>query len=158
MVSLKWCCSQDRGIKIVEPSDNLSIGYTQKAGNFLGTMSREKNLAAAISACYYSMYYSLYAVMMKIGIKCEIHTCSLEFMNKMLNTQYSSEDMKLIDKAFELRNTTQYYVDRIIKKEDSEFIISNAPFFVSRSKEILSNINQKDIEEIRNKIKEFIKK
>jgi len=51
MVSLKWCCNQDKGIKVVEPSDNLSIGYTQTADNFLGTMNREKgkNLAASIS-------------------------------------------------------------------------------------------------------------
>ena len=72
MASLKWCCKQKDGIKLIEPSDNLSLSYMQMADNALGTMNRERkyNLTFAISAGYYSMYYSLYSVLMKLGIKC----------------------------------------------------------------------------------------
>lgn len=90
----------------------------------------------AISACYYSMYYSLYAILMKIGIKYEIHTCTLEFMKRLLNNFYSKEDFKIINKAFDARNTSQYYVDKIVAKEDIDFIMSNAPYFLSKSKDI----------------------
>ena len=42
MVSLKWCCKQKDGIKLIEPSDNLSLSYMQMADNALGTMNRER--------------------------------------------------------------------------------------------------------------------
>lgn len=78
-VNLKWCCNKREGIRLIEPNDSLSLGYIQMAENAIGTMIREKNLNMqfAISACYYSMYYSLYSILMKIGVKCEIHTCTL---------------------------------------------------------------------------------
>lgn len=155
MVSLKWCCKQKDGIKLVEPNDNLAQGYLKMAENSLGTMNREKhyNLMFSISACYYSMYYSLYAICMKLGIKCEIHSCTIEFMKKLLTDFYSESHVKTIKKAFDARNTAQYYVDKIVSKEDIDFIMSRAPLFFSKSKEILAKINEEDIKEIREKIK-----
>ena len=131
MVSLKWCFKQKDGIKVVESNDNLSQSYIKMAENAIGTMNREKeyNLQFAISACYYSMYYSLYAILMKIGIKCEIHSCTLEFMEKFLNGFYSVEDIKIIKKAFNLRITAQYYADKIIDKGDVNEITEKAPLF-----------------------------
>src|SRR4030042_4863469 len=110
-VNLKWCCNKKEGIKLIEQNDNLSIGYIKMAENAIGTMNREKslNMQFAISACYYSMYYSLYSILMKIGVKCEIHACTLEFMKKFLLNFYSKEDYKITSKAFDVRNATQYY-------------------------------------------------
>ena len=157
MVSLKWCCKQKEGIKLIEPNDNLAQGYLKMAENSLGTMNRERkyNLMFAISACYYSMYYSLYAVCMKIGLKCEIHSCTLEFMKKFLTEFYSGEDVKIIKKAFDARNIAQYYVDKIVLKEDSDYIIEKALLFFNKSKEILVRINENDIEELRRNITKF---
>jgi len=157
-VNLKWCCSKEGGISLIEPNDNLSTGYIQMAENAIGTMNREKglNLQFAISACYYSMYYSLYSIFMKFGIKCEIHTCTLAFMKQMLNLFYSEEDWRIINKAFKTRETSQYYVDRIVPKEDIELIFSKAVPFLSRSKEILSKINEKDILGIRKEVEAIL--
>lgn len=151
MVSLKWCCNQKDGIKLIEPNINLAQGYLKMAENSLGTMNRERsyNLMFSISACYYSMYYSLYAICMKLGIKCEIHSCTIELMKKLFIDFYSIDDVKTIKKAFDARNTAQYYVDRIVSKEDIDFIISKAPLFFSKSKEILSKINEEDLKKIR---------
>ena len=156
MVNLKWCYNQKDGIKLIEPNDNLAQGYLKMAENSLGTMNRERNynLMFSISACYYSMYYSLYSVCMKLGIKCEIHSCTIEVMKRLLINFYSEFDIKTIKKAFDARNIAQYYVDRIIPKEDINFIISNAPLFFSKSKDILGKINEDYINEIRNKIQE----
>ncbi len=158
MASLKWCCSQKDGIKLIEQNDNLSKGYTKMAEGALGTMNREKGLnrTFAISACYYSMYYSLYAVLMKIGIKCEIHSCSIEFMKQGLKEFYSKEDVKIIEKAFDCRNISQYYVDKIVSEADFNFIISKAISFVNKSKEVLAKINERDIRKIREEINNLI--
>ena len=156
MVSLRWCCRQKGGIKLVESNDNLAQGYLKMAENSLGTMNREKkyNFMFAISACYYSIYYSLYAVCMKIGIKCEIHSCTIEFMKRLLDDFYSKEDLKIIKKAFDARNIAQYYVDKVVSKEDSDYIMKKAPLFFSKSKEVLARINEKDVRELREKVKE----
>jgi len=156
MVNINWCCKQKDGIRLIEPNENLAESYIKMAGEALGTMNREKNynLKFAISACYYSMYYSLYAIMMEIGVKCEIHSCTLEFMKFALGNFYSPEDIKIIKKAFDARGIAQYYVDKIVSKEDSDFIMEKAPYFIGKSKEVLSKINQKDIEAIRKRIME----
>ncbi|HJX50300.1 MAG TPA: HEPN domain-containing protein [Candidatus Nanoarchaeia archaeon] len=158
MVTLKWCCGKKEGIQLIEPNENLAKGYIEMSEAAIGTMNRERNINMqfAISACYYSMYYSLYAILMKIGVKCEIHTCTLEFMKKLLTNFYSKEDFKIINKAFNVRNTSQYYIDKIVSKEDIDFIMSNAPYFLSKSKEILSKINEKDVKEIRTEIEKLI--
>lgn len=128
------------------------------AEDALGTMNREKNfsLRFSVSACYYSMYYSLYAILMKIGIKCEIHSCTLKFMEEFLSEFYSKDDIKLINKAFECRNTIQYYVDRVIQKSDSDLIISKAPFFHIKSKEILGKLNENQIRDISGKMSKLL--
>jgi uncharacterized protein (UPF0332 family) len=156
--TLKWCCGKKEGIKLIEPNENLSAGYIQMAENAIGTMNREKtlNLQFAISACYYSMYYSLYSILMKIGIKCEIHSCTLEFMKQLLSGFYSKEDYKIISKAFDIRNISQYYVDKVVSKEDTNFIFSKAQYFLSKSREVLSEINEKDILTIRKEIEKIV--
>jgi uncharacterized protein (UPF0332 family) len=154
MVNINWCFKQKGGIKTVEPNDNLAQSYIKMAEDAIGTMNREKeyNMVFAITACYYSIYYSLYAVLRKIGIKCEIHSCSIEFMEDFLLDFYDDEDVKLIRKAFDVRNVSQYYADRVIDKTDSEYVLSRALFFVNKSKEVLSKLNQRDIESIKSKI------
>lgn len=154
MVTIKWCCEQKDGIKIIEPNENLADSYIKMAESALGTMSRERefNSLFAVSACYYSMYYSLYAVLMRIGIKCEIHSCTLEIMKFALSGFYSEEDIKTIKKAFDARNIVQYYADKIVEKETKELIMAQAPFFVNKSKGILSKLNEKEINQIRRKL------
>jgi len=44
MVSLKWCCGQKDGIKLIEPNDNLAHGYLKMAEDSLGTMNREREI------------------------------------------------------------------------------------------------------------------
>lgn len=158
-VSIKWCCKQSNGIKIDIPNDNLAGSYIKMAENAIGTMNRERsyNRQFAISACYYSMYYSLYAVLMKIGIKCEIHSCTLEFMKKLLKDFYSTDDMKKINKAFEARDKAQYYINKIVTKEEEEFIMAQAPLFLSKSKDILEKINENDIQKIRDNLRDIVK-
>lgn len=159
MVNINWCCKQKYGIKLIEPNDNLGDGYIKMAEDALGTMNREKNysLRFSVSACYYSMYYSLYAVLMKIGIKCEIHSCTIKFMEKFLSEFYSKDDVNLINKAFDCRNTIQYYVDKVFDKSDVDMIIKEAPFFHSKCKDIVGKINESQISEIRNKLGNHLK-
>lgn len=77
-------------------------------------------------------------------------------MKKILSNYYSNEDYNLIEKAFEARNTSQYYVDKIVTKETTDLIFSNAQQFLNKSKDILSKLNEKDILKIRKQIETVI--
>jgi uncharacterized protein (UPF0332 family) len=154
MVNIRWCCKKLEGIRLIEPNDNLALSYIKMAEDALGTMGREKNfnMIFAISACYYSMYYSLYSILMKLGIKCEIHACTLEFMKVFLSDFYSEKEIEVINRAFDLRGISQYYADKIVDKKDIEFIMINAPYFLNKSKEVINKINENDIKRVRNLI------
>lgn len=160
MVSLLWCFRQNKGIEFVNPNLNMSKSYIKMAENSLGTMNREngKNNSFSIVAGYYAMYSSLYSVLIRIGIKCEIHQCSLKLMEFLLKEFYSKEDIKNLSRAFKLRNIAQYYVDRKIERKDFEDLLDYAPEFVTKSKSVLLELNEDKIKEMRNKLKEFVKK
>lgn len=159
MVTINWCGKQSKGIKLIEPNENVSEAYLKLAESSIGTMNREKdkNNVFSISAGYYSMYYSLYSVLMTIGIKCEIHQCSIKFMEKFLGELYSEKEIKDIYSAFKLRNTVQYYVSQILDENELEELIINAPEFLAKSKKILSLLNEDSIKEIRVKFEDFRK-
>ena len=94
--------------------------------------------------------------MIRIGIKCEIHQCSLECMKIVLKEYFNKQDIELLELGFRLRNDLQYYPDRLISKEDLEKVRLGAPNFFIKTKVIISKITQKEIQEIRTKIKSFI--
>jgi len=95
MATISWCYKQGTGLKLIEPNENVSKGYFKLAESSIGTMNRErhKNDVFSISAGYYSMYYSLYGILMFIGIKCEIHRCTIKFMEEFLTDFYSKKDI-----------------------------------------------------------------
>ncbi len=155
MTTINWCCKQSKGLRLIEPNENMSQGYFKLAESSIGTMNRErnKNNVFSISAGYYSMYYSLYSILISIGIKCEIHQCTIKFMEKFLNDFYSEEDINNIYSAFKLRNTVQYYVNNVIDENEIDDLIVNTPKFLAKSREILSLLNEDKVKKIRKKIK-----
>ena len=157
MATINWCRRQSKGLRLIEPNENISESYLKLAESSIGTMNRErnKNNVFSISAGYYSMYYSLYSILMTIGIKCEIHQCTIKFMEKFLTDFYSEEDIENIYSAFKLRNMVQYYVDKIIDEKEIDDLIINAPEFFAKSKEILSSLNEDKIQEIRIKFEDL---
>jgi len=103
------------------------------------------------------MYYSLYGILMFIGVKCEIHQCTIKFIEEFLADYYSEEEIDNIYSAFKLRNIVQYYVDKIIDQKEINDLIINAPEFFAKSKEILYSLNEDKIKNIRNRFKGLIR-
>ena len=85
---MKWCLKQSKGIRLVKPSENLMKAYFQKSRNALKSMEVNAKSGItewAVSASYYAKYFAVYALLSKIGVKCEIHDCTIA-----LFTTYSS--------------------------------------------------------------------
>lgn len=155
MNKINWCKRQENGLRLIEPNERLSQGYLKMSEDSIGTMNREKdkNLIFSMSTGYYAIYYSLYAVMQRIGVKCEIHSCSIEFVKLFLKEFYSQKDIDLIEIAFSLRNLLQYYIDKSVNKQDIERVSNQSYEFFVKSREIVFKLNEKQIGEIRELIK-----
>ena len=151
---IQWCLKKERGISLISPNENLARAYVDKAKEAAEVMRtlQEKSMAWAMSACYYSMYYSLYAIMMKLGIKSEIHSCSITFMRYALKRYYDETDVHLLERAFEARIDHQYYVRRIPKAENLDELFENAILFYEKSQNVLSGINEDFVNSAREKI------
>lgn len=150
MDQIRWCLNQKKGIELVEPSDNLREAYLIKADETLEVLRATKIRDWQLTTAYYAMYHGLYSLLMKIGIKCEIHTCTIEFAKRYLDKHFTKEDFVLVDKAFRARNDAQYYVNRKVTNEDYNLILKKAPAFLIKCKNTI--IDQKEATEIRARI------
>jgi len=109
---MQWCLRQKKGIELVNPSENLGRAYLAKAENALKSMrANEGNPEWEISSSYYAMYFSLYAILMRVGVKCEIHSCTLEFMRTYLCKHFTAEEMTLLEDSCSARIEAQYYTN-----------------------------------------------
>ena len=102
---------------------------------------------------YYCEYFSIYALLQKIGLKCEIHNCTIEIAKlleeiKIIPEGYSrklEEDKDLrIDNQYYLKNKSVY----INIRELSEFILT--------IKNKVNSITFNEINKTRNEIKKII--
>ena len=154
MDKMTWCLKIKNGLELVEPNTELSQAYLKKAEDSLrATQSLKDNKDWEISSAYYTMYFSLYAILMKIGVKCEIHSCTINFMQRFLNKYYTKEEIILIEESQKARINTQYYSNRNISEKLYKKMINNTHLFFIKSKEILNHLTEKEIKEIRINIK-----
>ena len=154
MVSIKWCLANKNGIKLIEPNANMSNSYLKMAEESIYVLNGIKNSRIWLATTtYYIFYYSLYSLMLRIGVKCEIHACSLEFMKKCLIEYYDETDMKMIEKAFSARIDLQYYSDRPVDERVINETSKYCKDFYIKTKDIMSKITETQIDSVRKKLK-----
>ena len=152
MDKIKWCAGKKEGLSLIEPNSNLAEAYIKKAEEALESMRVNIIKDWKISTAYYTLYFSLYAVLTKIGIKCEIHSCTIEFAKRFLGEFFSEEELNFTEDSLKARIDSQYYVDRTVPDEQYNKMIKDSPEFLVKCKSILIKLNEKKINEIR---KEF---
>lgn len=151
---LKWCAKQKKGIKLVKESENLQKAYLQKSRTALQSM--EVNAKAGldewtISASYYAKYFVIYALLSRIGIKCEIHDCTIALFNYIFGKDIPQEILQDLRQAKEDRIDAQYYNAEV--KIDSSSTIAKTKEFVIKIEEIIDSLNSQKIVDIRKKLK-----
>jgi|SRR3989338_2365423 len=120
---IKWCCRKKEGIRLIEPNENLSERYIEESNLTLDALEKIDNKWNLIMG-YYACYNALYSVLMKAGIKSEIHDCSIALMR--IIPQFSKEDIKFLEKLKEDRIGAQYYLKSKIledKEKVKDFIL-----------------------------------
>lgn len=99
-----------------------------------------------LTAAYYAIYHSIYSIMMEIGIKSEIHSCTIEAAKTFL----SRDDIKVVQTAFKARIDAQYYVNKIISERNYQLIIKKAPLFLVNCRNMVLDLEK--IQSIRKKL------
>lgn len=158
MDKIKWCAGKKEGLSLIEPNSNLAEAYVKKAEEALESMRINHIKDWKISTAYYTLYFSLYSVLTKIGIKCGIHSCTIEFAKRFLRDYLSEVDLDFTEDSLKARIDSQYYIDRTVPDEQYDKMIMKAPEFLVNCKSILIKLNEKKINEIRGSFQAAINK
>ncbi len=145
---LKWCFEQKRGIKLIKPNENLAKEYIRSAEEtllILKDIEGKSNMWLATTR-YYCEYFIVYALLMKLGIKSEIHDCTIEIA-RFLEKQgiLMKGTTKMLERDKELRIDNQYYLKN--RKVDMDF--NKLRDFVLMIKEKINTITNEEIQKIR---------
>ncbi|MFW6230748.1 MAG: HEPN domain-containing protein [Nanoarchaeota archaeon] len=159
MNKIRWCLQQKNGIEIVEPNENLKDAYLKKAEDSLRAVaSLEDNRDWEISSSYYAMYFSLYAILQKIGVKCEIHSCTINFMKIFLKDHFTEKDIHLLETSQKARIDAQYYSDRNVSDEIYNMMTTECASFLAKCRQIAHNLTEQEINDIRKRLSVLRKK
>ena len=153
MKKISWCKKKTGGIKIQESNDNLSNEYYKSAEESLRVLrsieGTKSNMWLATTK-YYIEYFAVYSVLMKIGIKCEIHDCTIVLVKFFEEENIIEKGIsKVLEDDKELRIDNQYYLKNKPVNIDFEKL-SNLIISIKRS---LDKLSYDKIEELRKKIK-----
>jgi len=151
---LKWCAKQRKGIKLVNESENLQKAYLKKSKTALQSMEVNANAGLdewTISASYYAKYFVIYALLSRIGIKCEIHDCTIALFSYLFGNDILPQLMQDLRQAKEDRIDAQYYSAEI--KIDSSVTVAKTKEFVIKIEEIIDGLNSQKIADIRKILK-----
>jgi len=101
---------------------------------------------------YYIKYFAAYSLLMKIGIKCEVHDCTIALV-KFLEDEGVIERgiSEMLEKDKELRIDNQYY----LKNKPVNINFDELTDFILSIKEILDSLKPDKIKELREKIQKF---
>lgn len=152
MSKISWCKKQKDGIKIQEPNDNLSKEYYENAEESLKVLRSIKETQSNMwlaTTKYYIEYFSVYSILMKIGLKCEIHDCTIALI-KFLEREEVVEKgtAKMLEKDKELRIDNQYY----LKNRPVNIDFEKLSGFLLSIRKSLDQLGKDRIEELREKI------
>ena len=150
---LRWCFGK-KEVKLIEPNENLAKEYLKSAEETLLILKDIKNKSNMWLATtkYYAEYFACYALLMRIGIKSEIHDCTIEIMKFLeKNGVIDKGTSERLERDKELRIENQYYLRN--KKVSVDY--DELRDFILRIKEIINTISDEKVKESRNKIENF---
>ncbi len=155
MNKISWGKKQKEGIKLQEPNDNLSQEYYQNAEESLRVLRSIKQTQSNMwlaTTKYYIEYFAVYSILMKIGIKCEIHDCTIALAQFLEDEKIIERGVaKMLEKDKELRIDNQYY----LKNKPVDINFDKLSEFLLSIRKSLDQIIHKKVDELRKKIEAF---
>ena len=154
---LRWCLRQSKGIRLVRPSGNLAKAYLKKSRSALRSMkvNAENGIEDwAISAAYYAKYFSVYALLSNLGVKSEIHDCTIALFAYLFRGSVSPGLVEGLRRSKRDRVETQYYTGEVGLDLGEMSVETNR--FVLEMEKVLDGLNTRRIAELRENLKKDI--
>ncbi len=153
--NLSFCFKQSKGLKLINPNENLVEVYKKKsklALNMLSSAIEKEEFDWILDISYYAKYFIVYALFMKTGIKSEIHDCTISALKHLFVDEkiISQNIYNELEKSKELRVGALYYDKDFGKGEilerankSSEFCLEVEQFLDKISEEIINQVRNK---------------
>jgi uncharacterized protein (UPF0332 family) len=107
-----------------------------------------------LTTAYYARYFALYALLMKLGIKSEIHDCTIAVARLLAKNQILTPNLVTdITQAKQTRIDTQYYITKELKQEEIRKNVESARKFVLEIQKSIEEVSAQQTRNIRNKLK-----
>ena len=154
---LKWCLDQSKGIRLAKPSENLVKAYLEKSKNALKSMDVNAKAGItewAVSASYYARYFIVYTLLSKIGVKCEIHDCTIALFNYLFGDSVPPQAVRELKQSKENRIEIQYYTRHV--EVDLDRLMNQTKIFVLEIEKLIDGLNQEKIVALQKKLKNLI--
>lgn len=146
MVRLNWCFKQSKGLKFIDPNLDITKEYLKDAKRDFSLVNRAEPKWNIIKE-YYVCYNAFYSLLVKCGIKCEIHDCTLMLMNLF---GFDDRFQRKLNELKRDRIGVQYYLSKLNKD-----YYSFAKEFLEFCEVRFLELNDLEIKEIRNKLMEL---
>ena len=156
-----FCFKKSGGLKLVNPNERLVEVYkkkTRSALNMLESAKEKQEDEWILDTSYYAKYFMVYALFMKVGIKSEIHDCTIFALKSIFcdSKIISPELCKDLSDSRDLRVGSLYY-DKDFGKNEILNKSNTAPNFCLEIESILDSLSKEDIIKIRRMFEEVKK-
>jgi len=128
---LKRCWRLENGITLVNPSDNLVQAFLKKSREAVKSMEvnfENDIIEWGVSASYYARYFVVYALFQKLGIKCEIHDCTIALFKHLFRDSLPKGLISEFQRAKAEHVEAQYYTRQVTA--DSKKVIEQTKNFL----------------------------
>lgn len=152
MVTLKWCKDQNRGISLIQPNDNLCAEYLASAEETLTLLKdiEKKSRMWLATTKYYCEYFAVYALLMKIGVKSEIHDCTIALCELLeSNHVIPKGTSRTLERDKNLRIDNQYY----LKNREVPFDYDEMVEFIIQMRQSIQSLTYDKIHSMRELVK-----
>ena len=151
MKKLEWCLEQKKGIKLIEPSENLAKEYLNSAEESLRVLAKIKTDSKMWVATtkYYVEYFAFYAFLMRLGIKTEIHSCTIELARFLEERGCIRKNVSaMLEEDKKLRIENQYYLKNLSISTDLKKLRN----FILEIKELIDGLTESKVQIIRDSL------
>jgi len=109
-----FCFKKAGGLKHIIPNERLVEVYKKKSRSALNMLESAKEKQEdewILDTSYYAKYFMVYALFMKVGIKSEIHDCTIFALNSLfVEEEIVDKDIhEELEKSKDLRVEALYY-------------------------------------------------
>lgn len=140
--------------RLYTPNNSLASAFVKKAKNDLVVLRSipETDKEWRATTAYYARYHMITALLLKIGVDCKDHNCSIKIAEHLFPGPISRSMFSELKRAKKHRINLQYYTNRAVDEKEFSKNIKSVNSFVDNIFKIIESITREEIESMRRKL------